>query len=90
MIYDVIGEHQPTPKPDTWNCPLSKDGTFHVKVIRIKIDNVEPVNNEVIIPWIHDIPLKVNTFIWKANLGRIPTNVALKKRGVTILHSTCS
>ena len=50
MLYDVIGEHQPTPEPDTWNCPLSEDGTFHVEVIRLKIDNVEPANNEVIIP----------------------------------------
>lgn len=71
MLYDVIGEHQRTPEPDTWNCdncPLSEDGTFHVEAIRLKIDNVEPANNEVTIPWIRDIPLKVNTFIWEANL----------------------
>lgn len=54
------------------------------------MDNIEPTNNEVIIPWIHDIPIKVTTFIWKANQGCIPSNLALKNRGVTVVNTTCS
>lgn len=58
-----IGDFQPSTETDTWKFPILNDGIYHVDTLRIKIDNVEPENNEVIIPWIHDVPIKVNTFI---------------------------
>nr|KAJ0201863.1 hypothetical protein LSAT_V11C600306880 [Lactuca sativa] len=41
------------------------------------------------IPWIHDVPIKVTTFIWRGKLGRIPTNVELVRRGVQIPNTLC-
>nr|KAJ0217713.1 hypothetical protein LSAT_V11C300135570 [Lactuca sativa] len=63
MLYEAIGEYRLSPDPESWICPLSDDGIFHVEEIKLRIDNIEPTINEVIIPWLHDIPIKVNTFI---------------------------
>ncbi|CAI9292692.1 unnamed protein product [Lactuca saligna] len=69
MLSNVIGGFCPTAGADTWKCALTVDGNYHVGVIRSKLDNMEPVSNEVIIPWIHEIPIKVSTFVWRENLG---------------------
>ena len=89
LLYESIGEHRPSSDPDSWSCPLSGDGSFLVEAIRLKLDNTEPATNEVIIPWIHEIPIKVNSFIWRANMGRIPSYIALKRRGVGIPNASC-
>ncbi|CAI9267946.1 unnamed protein product [Lactuca saligna] len=89
MLSDAIDVYRPCPDPDSCICPLSDDGIFHVKAIKLRIDNKELAINEVVIPWLHDIPIKVNTFIWRANLGRIPSNLALKRRGITNIRESC-
>lgn len=39
--------------------------------------------------WCKVIPFKVLCFIWRAKLGRIPSSVALKLRGVTVPSVMC-
>lgn len=72
-----------------WKCALTDDGNYHVGAIRSKLDSMEPANNEEIIPWIHEIPIKVSTFVWRANLVRIPSNNALNRRRVPGIEDRC-
>ncbi|CAI9294617.1 unnamed protein product [Lactuca saligna] len=58
-LINAIGKFQPTFGTDTWKCPKSNDGIYNIDTIRLIIDNTEPTNNEVFIPWIHDVPIKV-------------------------------
>lgn len=78
----AIGAFCLTLGKDIWRCALTCDGEYHVGALRSKLDNMELANNEEIIPWIHDIPIKVSAFVWRANLGRIASNNALNRRGV--------
>nr|KAJ0197867.1 hypothetical protein LSAT_V11C700361530 [Lactuca sativa] len=89
-LLTVIGDFRPTSGMDNWKCTISNDGKYHVHDLRSKLDNMEPASSDVIIPWIHDIPIKVLTFIWRANLGRIPSNKALIRRGVPGIEAKCS
>nr|KAJ0185206.1 hypothetical protein LSAT_V11C900459370 [Lactuca sativa] len=41
------------------------------------------------ISWLKEVPLKVNCFIWRAKMGRIPVAVELAKRGVVLENLTC-
>ncbi|KAL4590329.1 hypothetical protein LXL04_003257 [Taraxacum kok-saghyz] len=43
-----------------------------------------------VIKWTHDVPIKVSCFIWRANMGRIPTACDLMKRGVPVNSPICS
>nr|KAJ0191866.1 hypothetical protein LSAT_V11C800411080 [Lactuca sativa] len=59
-------------------------------VLRSKLDNLEPAINEVIIPWIHVVPIKVTTFVWRANLSRILSNSVLIRIGMLGVDARCS
>lgn len=88
-ISSLLGTFQPTSRQDRWICGISGDGKFHVDELRHEFDR--PLNDppERITTWIHDVTLKVMCFIWRTNLGRIPSAVALKDMGVDINNTTC-
>lgn len=68
-----LGRFQPTTVGDKWSCELSGDGTYHIDIIRHMIDWPKNPIPQVKVDWINEIPIKVLHFIWRANLGRIPT-----------------
>nr|KAJ0224599.1 hypothetical protein LSAT_V11C100034420 [Lactuca sativa] len=39
--------------------------------------------------WTHEVPWKVNYFIWRAKLYRLPTARALTRRGIQIMSVLC-
>ncbi|CAI9299929.1 unnamed protein product [Lactuca saligna] len=63
---------------------LSEDGVFHVPELRCLIDSkiTSPMVNPTV--WFHIPPLKVICFVWRAFIDRIPTVMALSKRGVRV------
>lgn len=44
---------------------------------------------EVSLKWTHEVPLKVNCFIWRAKLDRLPTARALTRRGIQLMSALC-
>nr|KAJ0198411.1 hypothetical protein LSAT_V11C700373740 [Lactuca sativa] len=76
---------------DRISCPLTSDGMYRVNALRRKLDYIPPVNNHPIqISWCKLIPIKISTFTWRPALGRIPTAMALSKRGIHIDTCYCS
>ena len=74
---------------DTWNAELSADGKFYVHDVRNLMDSflTKQMENDVI--WLNLIPLKINCFIWRAIIGRIPTATALGRRGIRVIDNSC-
>ncbi|KAL4572985.1 hypothetical protein LXL04_019777 [Taraxacum kok-saghyz] len=68
------------PERSDWRCNLSPDGRFTIRILRRKIDDI---NSAVMakFDW-KEIPKNVLCFTWRAKMGRIPSAVALCKRGV--------
>ncbi|CAI9303401.1 unnamed protein product [Lactuca saligna] len=68
--------------PDTWRSRLIFDGSFRVCDLRALIDNKLTilVNNPTV--WLHLVPIKCISFVWRACMGRIPIVVALSRRGI--------
>nr|KAJ0200013.1 hypothetical protein LSAT_V11C600315130 [Lactuca sativa] len=91
-LFDMVRNIQLNPRRDEWICDISSDKVFHVDVLRSKIDGRDTATptGECLINWIHEVPLKVNCFMWRASMDRIPTATALLKRGVLIGTSICS
>lgn len=75
---------------DSWGCALSSNGVYSVGSLRPFIDNTDSVSPGAPITWVKEIPIKVSCFVWRAQLGRIPTAEALIKRGVRLPSSICS
>nr|GFA22905.1 RNA-directed DNA polymerase, eukaryota [Tanacetum cinerariifolium] len=59
--------------PDRWVCDLNGDGVFSVKDIRSRIDDLLLPSVGFETRWVKFIPIKVNVFVWRARLDRLPT-----------------
>ncbi|XP_071719506.1 uncharacterized protein [Rutidosis leptorrhynchoides] len=75
-----------------WVCNVSSDGSFSVHGFRSLLynDAVHPFPTE----WFNFIPPKVNIFLWRSRLGRLPDKCSLLERGISsysmIMCSSCN
>ncbi|XP_071704195.1 uncharacterized protein [Rutidosis leptorrhynchoides] len=79
-------------KKDCWSWNLNSKGTYMVKDCSVLVDKVilpravnsiESLRNGL-------VPKKVEVFIWRARLGRIPVRFELDKRGIDLNSVRCS
>nr|KAJ0227946.1 hypothetical protein LSAT_V11C100034440 [Lactuca sativa] len=82
MLSNGVNTFHSADQSDRWVCNLSSDGVFHVNALRTQIDRRNMMSGEVSIKWTHEVPLKVNYFIWREKLDRLPTACALTRRGI--------
>ncbi|KAI3766737.1 hypothetical protein L2E82_16808 [Cichorium intybus] len=74
---------------DKMFCKLSKDGSYEVGLVREFIDEKLTSIGYLNMPWCKLVALKVNCFVWRAALGRIPVAKGLMDRSVNIDASRC-
>ncbi|CAH1427404.1 unnamed protein product [Lactuca virosa] len=73
------------PGPDEIKCKLCPDGNYMVHMLRQKIDQTLPINNQqVMIKWSKLVPMKVTCLVWRAMQGRIPSAMTLSHRAYQI------
>nr|GEU85356.1 RNA-directed DNA polymerase, eukaryota [Tanacetum cinerariifolium] len=78
-----------SPSSDRWTCDLNGEGMFHVKDIRLALDDLFLPSSFEATRWVSFVPIKVNVFAWRACLDHLPTRVNLAKRGVIMDSSLC-
>nr|GEX52610.1 RNA-directed DNA polymerase, eukaryota, reverse transcriptase zinc-binding domain protein [Tanacetum cinerariifolium] len=69
---------------DIWICVLNGEGVYRVKDIRYSLDDLFLPTSDIVTRWIKVIPIKINVFVWRASLDRLPTRLNLSKRGVPL------
>ncbi|KAJ9559863.1 hypothetical protein OSB04_005023 [Centaurea solstitialis] len=75
---------------DKWEWSASSDGTFSTKKVRELLGEGERVVVEGGgTEWCSVIPRKVNVFMWRARLDRLPTRAFLDKLGVDLDSLLC-
>ena len=88
-LLPVIHQFIPNGEPDSWKCMLAEDGRFYVREIRQKIDQLRTPSPVTPITWLMEVPIKINCFVWRANIQRIPSAVALSTRGIAVDSLIC-
>lgn len=83
-LISLLSSFQPLDMGDRWKFSISSDDTFHVDVLMRRIDEPGSTLLKGIIDWIHEVSIKVNCFVWRANLGRIPVMAELEARGCSM------
>ncbi|XP_023732690.1 uncharacterized protein LOC111880493 [Lactuca sativa] len=73
-----------------WESDFQIDDQFCVTALRMRIDRATHMIPDGVFQWSKWIPNKVNCFIWRARMDRIPTAVALDQRGVHVHSTQCS
>ncbi|GJZ60196.1 RNA-directed DNA polymerase, eukaryota [Tanacetum coccineum] len=68
---------------------LMEMGCSRVKDIRSSIDSIILPSDAISTRWVKFVPIKINVFVWRARLDRLPTRVNLDRRGVTLDSVLC-
>nr|GEV07197.1 RNA-directed DNA polymerase, eukaryota [Tanacetum cinerariifolium] len=68
---------------------LNRDGVFRVKDVRNLLDETFLPKSEMPTRWLKCILIKVNVFVWKAFLDRLPTHLNLARRNVVAASLSC-
>ncbi|XP_071719048.1 uncharacterized protein [Rutidosis leptorrhynchoides] len=74
---------------DKWIWSIAQDGTFSVKDTRLYLDSVYLPTAHQSTRWHHFLPIKINIFVWRLLLNRLPTRFNLYIRGIDIDSIVC-
>ncbi|KAF5793118.1 putative RNA-directed DNA polymerase [Helianthus annuus] len=77
-------------KSDKWWW-LSGDSAepFQVSDLRNELDKIQLIPETKVLKWLTWLPKKVNCFMWRVVLNRIPTREALARRNITLPSVSC-
>ena len=89
QLQNLVGSSVLYSVDDRWVWSLSGDGMFRVKDARNLLDETFLPKDHNDTRWCKFIPIKVNVFVWKLSIDRLPTRVNLLKRDVYIPDSSC-
>lgn len=84
---DIIRRNQEETRRES---DFAIDGKFHDAGLRGRINRAGHLTPDGAFTWSKWIPNKVNCFVWRARIDRIPSACALIRRGVKIQDETCS
>ncbi|GJX36532.1 RNA-directed DNA polymerase, eukaryota, reverse transcriptase zinc-binding domain protein [Tanacetum coccineum] len=87
-MVNSISQVKLSDSPDCWEWDLSSSG-FSVASARRIIDENLLLGNASITRWVQCIPIKVNIFIWKLSLNKLPTLENLDSKGVDLDSVLC-
>ncbi|GJU38350.1 RNA-directed DNA polymerase, eukaryota, reverse transcriptase zinc-binding domain protein [Tanacetum coccineum] len=86
---NIVGTSNFLHSKDTCTWSLGRNGTFTVKDARYRIDqNILPTLAHTT-TWDKSIPRKVNVFMWRLSLDRLPHRLNLSSRGMDIPAISC-
>nr|KAJ0197982.1 hypothetical protein LSAT_V11C700375200 [Lactuca sativa] len=77
------------PNDDCWASDFVVDNHFSVRLLRERIEMASHIVCDSPFEWCKVITNKILCFIWSAKLGRIPSSVSLKARGVPMSSIIC-
>ncbi|KAJ0575244.1 putative RNA-directed DNA polymerase [Helianthus annuus] len=63
---------------------------FKVNLLRTELDSIQSIPETQVLKWLSWIPKKINCFLWRAVLDRIPTREALAIRNINIPSVLCA
>ncbi|KAL4557454.1 hypothetical protein LXL04_035631 [Taraxacum kok-saghyz] len=86
----VLGDFRCSEEGDVWRWKLSDNGEFSVADTRRWIDDIVLPTGAKCTRWCAYVPRKVNIFIWRMRLHRLPIRVTLSEKGMEINSILCA
>ncbi|GKB76850.1 RNA-directed DNA polymerase, eukaryota, reverse transcriptase zinc-binding domain protein [Tanacetum coccineum] len=75
--------------PDSWQLSITNDGVFSVHDTRIHVDNIILLSRTPSTRWSKILPRKVNIFIWRLKIDRLPNRLNLSSQGLDTSSIYC-
>ncbi|GJY06599.1 RNA-directed DNA polymerase, eukaryota [Tanacetum coccineum] len=76
-------------KSDSWQWLVNGCNGFSVASARSLVDSFFLDGDTIATRWNRFIPIKVNVFLWRLNLNKLPTRVNLDRKGIDIGSVLC-
>ncbi|GJX76532.1 RNA-directed DNA polymerase, eukaryota [Tanacetum coccineum] len=87
-LLEAIRDVLITDNQDAWKWALNSKG-FNVASARIHIDEHTLVGGFTSTRWTRCVPIKVNVFMWRLSLDKLPTLVNLDRKGIDVASLLC-
>ncbi|GKD93725.1 RNA-directed DNA polymerase, eukaryota, reverse transcriptase zinc-binding domain protein, partial [Tanacetum coccineum] len=88
-LKNVIGNISLTDHRDYWQWSLGGSAGFTVASIRSLVDSHSlDIGNEAT-HWNRSLPIKVNVFLWRLKINKLPSMVNLDRRGIEVSSLLC-
>nr|GEW48110.1 hypothetical protein [Tanacetum cinerariifolium] len=88
-LKDTIGNIILTGQHDSWQWSLDMSKGFSVASVRQLVDSHILVTGNEATRWNRSLPIKVNMFLWRLKLNKLPSRVNLDRRGIEISSLLC-
>ncbi|GJV17167.1 RNA-directed DNA polymerase, eukaryota, reverse transcriptase zinc-binding domain protein [Tanacetum coccineum] len=88
-LKDSIGNIILTDQHDSWQWSLDMSKGFSVASVRQLVDSHILVTGNEATRWNRSLPIKVNVFLWRLKLNKLPSRVNLDRRGIEISSLLC-
>ncbi|XP_071731896.1 uncharacterized protein [Rutidosis leptorrhynchoides] len=88
-LVSFLGNTVLTQSDDSWTWSLTTDEIFKVCSTRNYIDSRVLTGGSLSTKWVRSLPRKVNVFIWRVALNRLPTSLNISARGMEINDIRC-
>ncbi|GJT47588.1 putative RNA-directed DNA polymerase, eukaryota, reverse transcriptase zinc-binding domain protein [Tanacetum coccineum] len=88
-LKDSIGNIILTDQHDSWQWSLDVSKGFSVASVRQLVDSHILVTGNEATRWNRSLPIKVNVFLWRLKLNKLPSRVNLDRRGIEISSLLC-
>nr|GEV83822.1 reverse transcriptase domain, reverse transcriptase zinc-binding domain protein [Tanacetum cinerariifolium] len=80
----AIGNVSLTDQYESWQWSLGVAAGFSVACVRTLVDDTTLKASLVATSWIRNTPIKVNVFIWRLSLNKLPSMVNLDRRAIEL------
>ncbi|GKB52169.1 RNA-directed DNA polymerase, eukaryota [Tanacetum coccineum] len=88
-LLSLLETHVSSNQRDRWIWTGDGDGIYSVKCGRKLIDKGTLCLDTYATRWLKEMPTKVNIFIWRMLLNKLPTRMNLMNRGITVQSNQC-
>ncbi|GKD91180.1 RNA-directed DNA polymerase, eukaryota, reverse transcriptase zinc-binding domain protein [Tanacetum coccineum] len=78
-----------TDQSDSWQWSLDVAAGYSMASARVLIDDTMLEAGLAATRWIRHIPIKINVFLWRLNLNRLPSRVNLDRKGIEVDSLLC-
>ncbi|XP_035831977.1 uncharacterized protein LOC118481011 [Helianthus annuus] len=89
QIYDLLSNFEINDRGDTWERIGADSKEFSVGAVKRLLAKGNDHSSNFILEWCKWLPTKCNVFAWRAEMGRIPTTLALRNRNIYVEDVNC-
>ncbi|GKA19247.1 RNA-directed DNA polymerase, eukaryota, reverse transcriptase zinc-binding domain protein, partial [Tanacetum coccineum] len=88
-LISLVQTHIVSDQMDRWLWSADGSGVFSVSMARVLIDKGTLVIGEEETRWSKLVPIKINVFMWRMILDKLPTRLNLMLRGLDVQSNLC-